>query len=246
MDTFTNWPQHLSQRPEQLAEAGMYYTGVDDHCRCFACDGGLRKWEPGDDPWIEHCRWFPACLYAREIKGDEFINLVQLSADQALEENGSILQDEPSGAMAALKIDDAKIEILAEKNRELLVQDMGFSIEDVKTALFELAHQGITHPDVDDIIIRLEVMNERRQLEKNLKETHVPPDPGGTFPTERLLEENQRLKSMLMCHLCHNNPVNALFLPCTHHKYCLDCTEHSDRCPDCNRTIKERVRTYMI
>ncbi|XP_052238452.1 death-associated inhibitor of apoptosis 1-like [Dreissena polymorpha] len=31
MDTLTNWPEHLSQRPQQLAEAGMYYTGVDDY-----------------------------------------------------------------------------------------------------------------------------------------------------------------------------------------------------------------------
>ncbi|KAH3736475.1 hypothetical protein DPMN_043044 [Dreissena polymorpha] len=109
--------------------------------------------------------------------------------------------------MAALKIDDANIEILAEQNREILVQDMGFPITDVKTALFELVQH-----DVDDIILRLDVMKERKQLENNLKETHVPLDP-----REPLLEENQRLNDMLMCHLCHNNPVNALFLPCTHH-----------------------------
>ena len=62
--------------------------------------------------------------------------------ESLLQENGPIFKDEPSGAMAALKIDDANIEILAEQNREILVQDMGFPITDVKTALFELAHQG--------------------------------------------------------------------------------------------------------
>ncbi|XP_052238123.1 putative inhibitor of apoptosis isoform X1 [Dreissena polymorpha] len=242
MDTFINWPQHLSQRPQQLAEAGMYFTGVDDHCRCFACDGGLRKWEPGDDPWIEHCRWFPACPFAREIKGDGFINLVQLSADHVLEENGSNSQDEASCAMAALTIDDAKIQKIVEQNKDALVQDMGFSIVDVKTAIFE---QGNPNPDINDIVIRLEVLNDRRQVEENLKQTHAPPDSGGPFPTERLLEENQRLKNMLLCHLCYNNSVNALFLPCTHHKYCMECTEHIDRCPHCNRSIKERIRTYM-
>ncbi|XP_052222889.1 baculoviral IAP repeat-containing protein 2-like isoform X1 [Dreissena polymorpha] len=184
LDTYTHWPQHLSQSPEQLAEAGMFYTGVDDHCRCFACDGGLRKWEPGDDPWIEHCRWFPACPYAREIKGDEFINLVQLSADHALE-NVSNSQDEASGAMAALKIDDANIEILVEQNKDILVKDMGFSISDVKTAIFEVLQQGTTIPDIVDIITRLEVMSERKHLEEQLKQTQVPLDPEGTFPTER-------------------------------------------------------------
>ncbi|XP_052238852.1 uncharacterized protein LOC127850112 isoform X1 [Dreissena polymorpha] len=94
LDTFTNWPSHVTQRPQELAEAGLYYTGNDDHCRCFACDGGLRKWEHGDDPWIEHCRWFPACPYAREVKGRDFIDLIQLSADQAAEENASAPQQD--------------------------------------------------------------------------------------------------------------------------------------------------------
>lgn len=59
-------------------------SGVDDHVRCFACDGGLRKWDPMDDPWTEHCRWFPACPYAIEIKGFDYIELVQASADMDL------------------------------------------------------------------------------------------------------------------------------------------------------------------
>lgn len=64
----------------------LHAVGVDDHVRCFACDGGLRKWDSEDNPWIEHCRWFPACPYALEVKGFEFIELVQASVDDALME----------------------------------------------------------------------------------------------------------------------------------------------------------------
>lgn len=46
---------------------------MNDQVRCFYCDGGLRHWEPGDDPWIEHARWFPLCGYVRLVKGDEFV-----------------------------------------------------------------------------------------------------------------------------------------------------------------------------
>jgi len=56
--------------------------GIDDHVRCFACDGGLKRWDPSDDPWVEHCRWFPACPYAREKKGLDYIQLIQASADE--------------------------------------------------------------------------------------------------------------------------------------------------------------------
>jgi len=55
---------------------------VEDNVRCFACDGGLGRWDPGEDPWVEHCRSFPACSYAREQKGDEYIACVQASLDQ--------------------------------------------------------------------------------------------------------------------------------------------------------------------
>lgn len=51
--------------------------GFEDFVRCFACDGGLKRWDPDDDPWTEHCRWFPACPFAREQKGEHYIALVQ-------------------------------------------------------------------------------------------------------------------------------------------------------------------------
>lgn len=33
--------------------------GRNDDVKCFCCDGGLRCWESGDDPWVEHAKWFP-------------------------------------------------------------------------------------------------------------------------------------------------------------------------------------------
>lgn len=45
--------------------------------RCFTCNGGLRNWEEHDDPWTEHCKWFPSCGFAREIKGEAFIERIQ-------------------------------------------------------------------------------------------------------------------------------------------------------------------------
>lgn len=71
--TYKNWTPDLIQTPEMLAEAGFYYVGMGDQVRCFHCDGGLRHWDPQDDPWVEHARWFPNCSFLRIIKGAEFI-----------------------------------------------------------------------------------------------------------------------------------------------------------------------------
>ena len=47
--------------------------GTSDHVSCFSCGSGLRNWEPEDDPWMEHARWFPQCRFLILMKGEEYI-----------------------------------------------------------------------------------------------------------------------------------------------------------------------------
>jgi hypothetical protein len=54
----------------------MFFLGFNDNVKCFYCDGGLRNWETGDEPWEEHARWFPKCPFVVQVKGQEFINNV--------------------------------------------------------------------------------------------------------------------------------------------------------------------------
>ncbi|XP_013138184.1 PREDICTED: E3 ubiquitin-protein ligase XIAP [Papilio polytes] len=92
LQTFSRWPADRPQDPKALAEAGFYYTGIDDQVRCFYCDGGLGKWEAGDAPWSEHAHWFPHCGYLLLAKGQEFVDTYSnkasvqrtLSADSGL------------------------------------------------------------------------------------------------------------------------------------------------------------------
>ncbi|CAG5028184.1 unnamed protein product [Parnassius apollo] len=74
LQTFNGWPADRPQQPRALAEAGFYYTGIEDQVRCFYCDGGLGKWEAGDTPWTEHALWFPHCGYVLLVKGQEFVD----------------------------------------------------------------------------------------------------------------------------------------------------------------------------
>ncbi|XP_038617699.1 baculoviral IAP repeat-containing protein 2-like [Tachyglossus aculeatus] len=84
--TFLNWPARIPVQPEQLASAGFYYVGRNDDVKCFCCDGGLRCWESGDDPWIEHAKWFPRCEYMIRMKGQEFVNQIQARYPHLLEQ----------------------------------------------------------------------------------------------------------------------------------------------------------------
>ncbi|XP_066527042.1 baculoviral IAP repeat-containing protein 7 isoform X7 [Hoplias malabaricus] len=79
LTTFHNWPTEASVQPDTLARAGFFYTGHSDNVKCFFCDGGLRNWEPGDDPWQEHAKWFPRCEFLLQSRGREYVNNIQQS-----------------------------------------------------------------------------------------------------------------------------------------------------------------------
>ncbi|NXU02032.1 XIAP ligase, partial [Buphagus erythrorhynchus] len=63
LKSFHNWPLNDQLTPQELANAGFYYTGVGDQVACFCCGGKLKNWEPADRAWSEHKRHFPKCLF---------------------------------------------------------------------------------------------------------------------------------------------------------------------------------------
>ncbi|KPP60101.1 baculoviral IAP repeat-containing protein 7-like [Scleropages formosus] len=78
--TFVGWPPGGAVGPEALVPAGFFYTGHNDNVKCFHCDGSLRNWEPGDDPWKEHAKWFPRCEFLLQVKGLEYVRSIQESS----------------------------------------------------------------------------------------------------------------------------------------------------------------------
>ncbi|XP_076466319.1 E3 ubiquitin-protein ligase XIAP-like [Babylonia areolata] len=78
LETFDKWMgPSISQSREEIAEAGLYYAGYADCCRCFYCGGGLKSWDPEDRPWVEHARWFPKCPFVLTNKGQVFVQAVE-------------------------------------------------------------------------------------------------------------------------------------------------------------------------
>lgn len=60
----------------------MCFTDVQDSVRCFQCGVGLREWDPGDDPWVEHARWMPNCAFILSNTSQEFINQVKAAVNR--------------------------------------------------------------------------------------------------------------------------------------------------------------------
>ena len=76
LNTFSTWPKFMLQTKEQLADAGFYYTGKSDQTICYYCGCGLKDWEPEDNPWEQHAKWYSKCYYLLMIKGQDYVNKV--------------------------------------------------------------------------------------------------------------------------------------------------------------------------
>lgn len=75
--TFTDNLFKMGPSSQRLAEAGFVYTGPDDECCCFSCGIHLGNWDKDDDPWQVHAHRAPGCPYVRQIKGEDYVKLVQ-------------------------------------------------------------------------------------------------------------------------------------------------------------------------
>ncbi|ELT89195.1 hypothetical protein CAPTEDRAFT_97699 [Capitella teleta] len=61
--TYEDWTYGHRQSANALAEAGFFFTGVQDHTQCAFCRGVLHSWESTDNPWEEHKKHFPSCPF---------------------------------------------------------------------------------------------------------------------------------------------------------------------------------------
>ncbi|XP_026290013.1 death-associated inhibitor of apoptosis 1 isoform X2 [Frankliniella occidentalis] len=73
IESYESWPIGLKLRPQELAEAGFFFTGLGDKTMCFQCGGGLKDWAETDDPWREHALRFSRCSHVVQTKGQDFI-----------------------------------------------------------------------------------------------------------------------------------------------------------------------------
>merc|ERR1719323_3076150 len=65
LQSFNNhkWKVHFLSPVVLAIDAGFYFTGVDDNCRCPSCDLIIGDWEAGDNPMEIHRNRAPECPF---------------------------------------------------------------------------------------------------------------------------------------------------------------------------------------
>ncbi|XP_053396732.1 baculoviral IAP repeat-containing protein 2-like [Mercenaria mercenaria] len=264
--SFTNWCQDVMD-PEQLAEAGFYYTDVQDCVRCFFCGGGMKNWENGDNAWIEHARWFPNCAYVKQFKGDNFVsmcrmaNIDYMTADGEMQNQGTECLNLAGGKEL---IEDQLVQDL-NSTASKLVMGMGYMQEEVENAI-KLAREKYGSSELRAQYILESLLDNSYSnngnnipIQNNQTDRDRPSAASGcyldTANVERnssdikedhtqLLEENRQLKNQMICKICLDKNACVVFLPCGHMVSCVECAHALRKCAVCRSVIQGSVRAY--
>lgn len=213
--TFVNWPARIPVRPDQLAKAGFYYVGRNDDVKCFCCDGGLRCWESGDDPWVEHAKWFPRCEYLLQEKGQEFVHQIQARFPRLFEQllNNGDSREFVDPPVVHLGPGEERSEDAVMMNTPVVkaALEMGFDRNLVKqTVQSKILTSGENYKTVQELVSDLlSAEDEKREEEREMFAEEMASD-GFTFLKKHHAALTQRLKSVqsLMDHLLEENVIS--------------------------------------
>lgn len=154
--SFQDWPISMKQKPNDLAEAGFFYTGKGDQTVCFYCDGGLKDWVVDDVPWEQHALWFDRCAYVQLCKGNEYIKKIKTKVNNVFKDklNNSIIKNQNSSSktLSLVPLNDSELcTICLIEKRNAVYIPCGHVVTCVKCAL-NVCHCPVCREDIERAI----------------------------------------------------------------------------------------------
>nr|XP_022292969.1 putative inhibitor of apoptosis [Crassostrea virginica]XP_022292970.1 putative inhibitor of apoptosis [Crassostrea virginica] len=219
LDSFSDWPTQFSQKKEDLAQAGMFYLGKGDQTKCFWCSGILADWEPGDEPVLEHRKWFKHCQWLEVIKTEPFFV-------KALEKT--------SKGKSKSDIQSTEVPVQETCSPEQMAQQIGFPADTINKAA---KNCGGTF-DVETLVKAILDLGETRTVE-------VVQTPSERDLDMKCLKQSSADSFDPSCKICFDANFNTVFLPCGHLMCCEDCAKTVRICPMCRSTIKSAKKVFL-
>lgn len=239
----------LFHGPVVLADAGFFHQGPGDSVRCFCCDGGLKNFQRGDDPWEEHARWFPGCNFVRENKSREFICKTQIEDPAQL---ARIKQDQHNF--------DVAIASRMATDRVQQVLKLGYPREIVKQVIS--SQFAILGDDFPNTVALVEAVLAAQDAEAQVPTEKKPAEKPTEKPTEKkptekpapdkeevelenqlkkLIEEKEKAMVNFLCVVCLEQERQVITCPCGHFCCCRDCNDQQKTCPLCRKITTGKI-----
>lgn len=264
--TFARYPAEHPIPGQRLCDAGFFYTGFDDHVRCFYCSGGIKEWRLTDEPWVEHARWFPDCLFLNRVKGRRYVDEVHASTPA----HKKCRRETVAQAMES----SAQQRRLTEQNEMLQVcVGMGHSLEVIEQAI---ANNGRPFETIAEMIDAIDLIEHSGDIItllhsqptpvwiRRLQENHslASTDQDEPLPGS-MTQDELTLRFQLACKSCARRApefvgATHIGLPCGHLIFCNSCAanarttadnpESSVYCPFpcCGSQLAGTMRVYFL
>ncbi|XP_065347242.1 baculoviral IAP repeat-containing protein 7-B-like isoform X2 [Cloeon dipterum] len=250
--SFSGWPR-ATPTPDALAAAGFFYQGMNDHASCFHCNGGLHNWDPMDDPWMEHARWFSLCPYINITKGQDYVKEMVRNKPPIISVAELNLQPPPPPANGGVQPENQPEESrnnVAEEEQEEEQENGQAERENEEVVgaaatAAALEEEGVRANDEDTETEAKNAENcEASHRDRDKEETREPPTKDEEEPKETEVDKSTTNEAHL-CKVCLDEDVGVVFLPCGHLVTCVQCAPNLSLCPVCRKEIKASVRTYF-
>ncbi|XP_069027497.1 E3 ubiquitin-protein ligase XIAP [Embiotoca jacksoni] len=208
---------------ERLVRAGFYSTGTGDRVLCFCCGGGLKGWQPEEDPWEEHAKHYPGCSFLLAEKGQEFVNSIQLQGPR---------QNRPTPSHQNGFSGDRNETLRSAMAQKAI--EMGVDPSVVETTILKkISRTGSGYSSLEEF------------LEDCLNNTPESKAAQTKEQDEDPLEKLRKLQREKQCKICMDRDICIVFIPCGHLVSCNVCSESLIKCPICCGVIKQKLKTYI-
>ncbi|XP_014228800.1 death-associated inhibitor of apoptosis 1-like isoform X1 [Trichogramma pretiosum] len=256
LQTFADWPTSIAQTKEQLADAGFFYTGTGDQTTCYHCGGGLKNWEPQDDPWVQHAKWFSTCFYVRLVKGQEFINSVTGKHIPPLSEEETMKLNLPSCIKKVECLSTQKCESKEETQQPAQTQ-LQPSAAEPATATAAAAESAAgpstneVEPQAPTPAPRSSSTTATTTTTEMQTETQAVPSSNQSQQSalaqqaQKANNEKKSIDDARVCKICYNEELGVVFLPCGHMVACVKCAPGMTTCAVCRETVTMTVRAFF-
>jgi baculoviral IAP repeat-containing protein 7/8 len=215
------WTEDAKVKPEDLSEAGFFWTGHKDRVRCFHCNGTLSNWVEGDKAWEEHGIWHGHCAFVRLNKGENFIESCRLDLETHLHRITENISTD------AILLPQQQIDLdLAMKSCEVkILLSRRVPLESLRKIIYKHVKENGSVSSKDLRRVLGSAMNFKKTIHDPVVSREITP-------------EN------LSCKICMNDVKSISFLPCGHFVACNSCGSSLKECPICRKNILGVVRVF--
>ncbi|CAK8672492.1 unnamed protein product [Clavelina lepadiformis] len=257
--------------PRQIAKAGFFFLGERDRVKCWYCNGGLQNWDPDDEPWSEHAKWFPTCEFLLQRKGPDFVHrMVSLFPNlprPVLRGPFDVLppgsrgrgQRQPSppppiiDPQAEMQRVRSQVSEAMESSIVRNAVEMGFDSQVIRrliTRRFE--NRNEMYHSVNNLIEDLthSPPSDHSDTDENCSDTERTPSvPTNVKRSDEIPFIEARIRELQAerkCKICLDRMADVASVSCGHLCSCTECTQALRNCPICRVKIENCTRTYML